>query len=70
MPSGKIKKVVAERGFGFMAPHDGSQDVFFHCSVLPQKGDIDNLVEGEKVSFEVEKTDDGKIRASVVTPVG
>ncbi len=42
------------RGFGFIAPDDGSKDIFVHVSAVEQS-DIDYLVEGQKVSFDVEQ---------------
>jgi len=66
MASGKVKKVIVERGFGFISPADGGQDVFFHCSALPDKSVIDTLEEGTPVEYETEAADDGRVRASSV----
>ena len=50
MPSGTIKKLVSDRGFGFIAEEDG-KEIFFHRSQVT--GDrFDSLKEGEKVTFE------------------
>jgi CspA family cold shock protein len=49
---GKIKKLILDRGFGFIAVEDG-KDVFFHRSDLA-KGDFDALVEGTDVEFDLE----------------
>jgi CspA family cold shock protein len=62
--TGSIKKVVFERGFGFIAADDG-QEYFFHRSGLDNSLNFDNLGGGEKVSFEVERSDKGP-RASQV----
>ena len=51
MATGTIKKLVMERGFGFIKPDAGGSDIFFHCSALPQKSDFDGLDEGQKVEF-------------------
>ncbi|TMD77243.1 MAG: cold shock domain-containing protein, partial [Chloroflexi bacterium] len=51
MPTGTIKKLVADRGFGFIAAEDG-KEFFFHRSGI--EGDFDRLQGGEKVTFEVE----------------
>lgn len=51
MATGTIKKLVMDRGFGFITPDKGGDDIFFHCSALPQKGDFDGLTEGLKIEF-------------------
>ena len=48
---GKIKKLVRERGFGFITRENG-KEVFFHRSALA--GDFDALEEGTSVEFAVE----------------
>jgi CspA family cold shock protein len=48
---GTIKKLVLERGFGFIKPEGGGADIFFHCTSLPEKGDFDGLTEGLKVEY-------------------
>jgi CspA family cold shock protein len=53
--TGYIKKLVAERGFGFITAQDGT-DVFFHRS---QTAEFDELREGDDVSFEVEANEKG-----------
>ncbi|MEZ5827126.1 MAG: cold shock domain-containing protein [Hyphomicrobiales bacterium] len=40
----------ANRGFGFIAPADGGNDVFVHATALERAG-MTNLVEGQKVAF-------------------
>ena len=57
MATGTIKKVVRERGFGFIQGQDGTE-LFFHRSAL-QGGAFDTLVEGQAVEFDVEKGDKG-----------
>ena len=52
-----IKKVVHDRGFGFIQAQDG-KEIFFHRSSLQQL-DFDTLKEGESVEFEVERGDKG-----------
>ncbi len=67
MGSGTIKKVVAERGFGFITSDD-QKDYFFHRSSLDSTLDFDRLVGGEKVEFEIEQSPKGpraaRVRAS------
>lgn len=57
MHTGKIKKLVSERGFGFISDNDG-RDVFFHQSSLIDV-DLNSLQEDQKVEFEVEKSAKG-----------
>jgi cold shock protein len=62
---GTIKRVVRDRGFGFIRSSDG-QEVFFHRSSLQQM-DFDGLKEGDTVEFEVERGEKGS-RATNVRP--
>jgi len=57
--SGTLKFYNASKGFGFIAPDDGSKDVFVHASALERSG-IDSLNEGDKVTLVLE--DDRKGR--------
>jgi len=50
MASGTVKFFNDEKGFGFITPENGGQDVFVHVSALSRGG---SLREGDKVSFEV-----------------
>jgi cold shock protein len=50
MPQGKIKKVVAEKGFGFIST--GRDDLFFHHSEL-RGVQIEDLAEGQEVVYEI-----------------
>jgi CspA family cold shock protein len=53
MTTGTIKRVISERGFGFIAAPDG-KEYFFHRSGLAPSIDFDRLTGGEPVTFEVE----------------
>lgn len=53
MTSGTIKKLISERGFGFITAEDG-KDYFFHKDGLSASMDFDRLIGGESVTFEVE----------------
>jgi CspA family cold shock protein len=55
MTTGTIKKLVSERGFGFIAAEDG-KEYFFHRDGVDN---FDNLTGGEKVTFEVEASPKG-----------
>ncbi len=56
---GTIKKIVRDKGFGFIVPDDGSDDVFFHRSKLAPKVVFDDLREGDNVEFQVTKGEKG-----------
>ncbi len=52
--TGKVKKFMEHRGFGFIVPDEGGDDVFFHQSGIIMEG-VRTLVEGQRVEFEVEE---------------
>ena len=52
MPQGTVKWFNEEKGFGFISPEDGSEDVFVHHTGIAGSG-FKSLNEGEKVSYEV-----------------
>ena len=58
MPTGTVKFFNTTRGFGFISPDDGSKDVFVHISAVQRSG-MDQLTEGQKVSFEVQQEQRG-----------
>ena len=62
---GTIKRVIRDRGFGFIRAADG-QEVFFHRTSLQQLN-FDSLREGEAVEFEMERGEKGP-RATSVSP--
>ena len=64
MATGTIKKVVADRGFGFITADD-TKEYFFHRGALDASLDFDRLVGGEHVNFEIEASPKGP-RASQV----
>ena len=54
MSNGTVKFFNRSKGFGFITPDDGGKDVFVH-----QNGLIDQIDEGDNVSYEVEETQKG-----------
>jgi CspA family cold shock protein len=58
MPTGTIKKLVSDRGFGFVAAEDG-KEYFFHRTGLDSSVNFDSLAGGERVSFEIEASQKG-----------
>ena len=53
MTIGTVKFYNSQKGFGFIQPEDGAQDVFVHATALERSG-VNGLDEGQKVSFETE----------------
>jgi CspA family cold shock protein len=62
MPVGTVKFFNTQKGFGFIRPDDGGQDVFVHVSAVQRAG-MQSLVEGQKLSYEV-VNERGKAAAS------
>jgi CspA family cold shock protein len=69
MISGTVKFYNSQKGFGFIAPDDGSKDVFVHATALERAG-ISGLAEGQKVEFDTaEDRRTGKIAVSEIREV-
>jgi CspA family cold shock protein len=54
MQTGTVKWFNGQKGFGFIQPEDGGADVFVHISAVERAG-LGSLVEGQKISFELER---------------
>lgn len=67
MVNGTVKWFNAEKGFGFIAPEDGSADVFVHFSAIASSG-YRSLEENQKVTFDVTQGQKGP-QAENVTPL-
>lgn len=52
MTTGTVKWFNATKGFGFIQPDDGGNDVFVHISAVQRAG-MNDIVEGQKISYEV-----------------
>jgi cold shock protein len=67
MPEGTVKWFNADKGYGFIQPDDGGEDLFVHFSAIQTEG-YKTLDEGQKVSFEVTQGQKGP-QASEVRPL-
>ena len=67
MATGTIKKVVSERGFGFITGEDG-KDYFFHREGLAESVDFDRISGGEQVEFDVQASNRGPRAVNVRMP--
>ena len=62
MNIGTVTWFNTQKGYGFIQPDDGSKDVFVHVSAVERSG-IGHLQEGQKLSYELERGQQGKISA-------
>ncbi|MFN8188108.1 MAG: cold-shock protein [Gaiellales bacterium] len=69
MATGTVKWFNDEKGYGFIAPDDGSKDVFVHFSAIAGEG-FRTLNEGSRVEFEVRQGNKGPEAADVVSVAG
>ena len=66
MPKGKIRKLVTDRGFGFIEVEEG-KDLFFHSSEMDGV-EFSNLSEGQEMEFEMGQDNKGRPNAVKVRP--
>ena len=62
MAIGTVKWFNTTKGYGFIAPEDASKDVFVHISAVERAG-MAGLNEGQRVSFDLERGQQGKVSA-------
>lgn len=62
MSVGTVKWFNAQKGYGFIQPDDGGKDVFVHISAVERAG-MGSLNEGQKLSFDIERGQQGKTSA-------
>lgn len=62
MSVGTVKWFNATKGYGFIQPEDGGKDVFVHITALEAAG-LRGLNDGQKVSFDLERGQQGKVSA-------
>jgi CspA family cold shock protein len=63
MSVGTVKWFNSTKGYGFIQPDDGSKDVFVHISDVQRSG-LGSLQEGQKIGYELQKGQQGKVSAS------
>ena len=63
MPTGIVKFFNGIKGFGFIHPDDGSKDIFVHITAVEDSG-LGTLTENQKISFDVQKGNNGKSSAA------
>ena len=68
MTIGTVKWFNTQKGYGFIQPEDGSKDVFVHISAVERSG-LGHLVEGQRISYQLERGQQGKTSAVGVDPV-
>lgn len=64
MPTGTVKWFNDSKGFGFITPDDGSEDLFAHFSAIQMNG-FKTLKEGQKVTFDITQGPKGKQAANI-----
>ena len=62
MPTGTVKWFNSDKGYGFIAPEDGTKDVFVHMSAVERAG-LGTLREGQRIGFEIRPGRDGRSAA-------
>ena len=65
--TGKVKKFIDDRGYGFIVPDEGDDEVFFHQSEIAMEG-FRTMEEGQRVEFDVEEGPKG-LSAKQVKPI-
>jgi len=68
MATGTVKWFNPTKGYGFIEPEDGGKDAFVHISAV-QKAGLASLDEGQKVSFELQEGQNGKVSAEEISIV-
>jgi CspA family cold shock protein len=62
MNIGTVKWFNTQKGYGFIEPEDGSKDVFVRISAV-ERGGMGNLHEGQRISYQLERGQQGKTSA-------
>lgn len=67
MTLGVVKWFNPTKGYGFIAPETGGKDIFVHISAVQRAG-MRSLTEGQKINFEIEQQQNGRLAAIGLTP--
>ena len=68
MATGTVKWFNPRKGYGFIEPEGGDNDVFVHISAV-QKSGLDKLTEGQKIEYDLEEQKNGKSAAENIKVV-
>ena len=67
MTTGTVKFFNADKGYGFIAPEDGSADAFVHISAVERAG-LSTLQQNQRLSYELETGRNGRVSAINLQP--
>jgi CspA family cold shock protein len=59
--TGTVKKVMRQKGFGFITPDEGGDDVFFHRGSMAPRVQFEDVNEGDSVQFQTRRGDKGPV---------
>ena len=62
---GTIKRIISDKGYGFITVEGEEKDLFFHRTTV--SGEFDDLREGDEIEFDIEETDRGTQATNVTT---
>lgn len=68
MPTGTVKWFNSTKGYGFIAPDEGGNDVFVHISAVERSG-LQGLTDNQKVGYELQDGRDGRPMAADLKPL-
>ena len=63
MATGTVKWFNTQKGYGFIQPDQGGKDIFVHVSAV-ERSQLGSLAEGQKIGFELERGQQGKLSAT------
>ena len=68
MPTGTVKWFNSAKGYGFIAPDEGGNDVFVHISAVERAG-LKGLADNQKIAYEMSEGRDGRALAADLKPL-